>query len=147
MKVTDSFSNSEIPQLFKLEKLCFPNGTWTKNTFLRFRDWYRWRIVKVRNKIIAYIAVELTSDKKDAPEIVGVCVHPNYQGFGVASELMRWAEKLVSGQGYDRIQLYVRNDNSAYSLYLKIGYRAQKILKDYYDTAHAIVMVKNLKEK
>ena len=56
--------------------------------------------------------------------IDSVAVSPEYQGRGIAKEMIKYAENLGKEHGYEKMSLIVRLDKEkAYSIYKKIGYK------------------------
>ena len=85
-------------------------------------------------KILSYIILQL-----DGPEvhIMNIAVHPDYRRHGVALECLRFSERFARRRGSLRIDLEVQESNlPAQLLYRKAGYRATRILRNYYPTTH-----------
>ncbi len=85
-------------------------------------------------KVLAYVILQL-----DGPEvhIMNIAVHPDYRRRGIASECLRFIERMARRRGSLRIDLEVQESNlAAQLLYRKSGYRATRILRDYYPSTH-----------
>ncbi|ODS42683.1 MAG: hypothetical protein MSIBF_05115 [Candidatus Altiarchaeales archaeon IMC4] len=73
---------------------------------------------------------------KKTYEIYWVCVSPKFQGRGVASELLRFAEGYIREKGGRRIFIETssRQEYSpARQFYKKRGYESSAVVKDYFD--------------
>ncbi len=85
-------------------------------------------------KLLAYVILQL-----DGPEvhIMNLAVHPDARRRGIAVECLRFAERFARRRGSVRIDLEVQESNlPAQLLYRKAGYRATRILRNYYPTTH-----------
>ncbi len=85
-------------------------------------------------KILAYFILQL-----DGPEvhIMNLAVHPTYRRRGIAVECLRYAERVARRRGSVRLDLEVQESNlPAQLLYRKAGYRATRILRNYYPSTH-----------
>ena len=85
-------------------------------------------------KVLAYVILQL-----DGPEvhIMNLAVHPEFRRRGMAMECLRYAERFARRRGSLRIDLEVQESNlPAQLLYRKAGYRATRILRNYYPTTH-----------
>lgn len=59
-----------------------------------------------------------------------VCVHSDFRGHGIGTELLKEAERLAMKKGYERVSLNVANDNpSAQKLYKSLGYIVEKTIQ------------------
>ena len=62
----------------------------------------------------------------------GLAIHPAFAGKGFGGEMMREIMDLANQQGYKRIELSVATENlRAISLYKKVGFEAEGIMKKY----------------
>jgi len=85
-------------------------------------------------RVLAYFILQL-----DGPEvhIMNLAVHPDFRRRGIAVECLRFAERIARRRGSIRIDLEVQESNlPAQLLYRKAGYRATRILRNYYPTTH-----------
>ncbi|MGL4861316.1 MAG: GNAT family acetyltransferase [Enterobacteriaceae bacterium] len=58
-----------------------------------------------------------------------LAVHPDFRGRGIGNALMSRLEKKLKAQGCPKIQLLVREDNSAViAMYDKLGYEEQDVI-------------------
>ncbi|MMZ59178.1 putative acetyltransferase [compost metagenome] len=62
--------------------------------------------------------------KNDEFYLDSIAVHPDYQGHGIGTEMLRLFERQALKRGYDKIMLLVDQDNpAARKLYLRQGYQ------------------------
>ncbi|QJD81763.1 GNAT family N-acetyltransferase [Cohnella herbarum] len=74
------------------------------------------------------IAIDQEADE-DEYYIDAIAVDPNFQGQGIAKQLIAAAEQQAIESGYDKIALNVDQTNEgAHSLYRKLGYVADKTI-------------------
>jgi len=84
-------------------------------------------------EILAVVVVNARQDEEyaqgdwrcgnNAAVIHRLCVHPKHQHQGIAAEVMRHAERLIAGRGYDSIRLDAFTQNPyALRLYERFGY-------------------------
>ena len=97
-------------------------------------------------RILGYIILHL-----EGPEVhvMNLAVVQDCRRRGIAMECLRFAEKLSRKRGSLRIDLEVQESNlPAQLLYRKAGYRATRILRNYYLSTHedGYRMVKTLVE-
>ena len=86
------------------------------------------------DRILAYFFLQL-----EGPEvrIMNLAVHPDHRRRGIATECLLHADGLARRRGSLRIELEVQESNlPAQLLYRKAGYRATRILRNYYPTTH-----------
>jgi ribosomal protein S18 acetylase RimI-like enzyme len=70
-----------------------------------------------------YLEIEWRFPNEKVGVIHRLAVHPDFQGKGIAGQLMRFAEKQFSKQGYRSIRLDAFTKNpSALAMYDKMGY-------------------------
>ncbi len=85
-------------------------------------------------KVLAYFILQL-----EGPEvhIMNLAVDHDHRRKGIALECLRYAERFARRRASLRIDLEVQESNlAAQLLYRKAGYRATRILRNYYPTTH-----------
>ncbi len=109
-----------------------------------FRDpWTQedFEVALKRNDILAYVytspqqvlAYMIFQVDGSSLHIMNLAVHPKQRRQGIALECLRFAERLARREGSRRIDLEVQESNlAAQLLYRKAGYRATRILHNYY---------------
>ncbi|MCR5484915.1 MAG: ribosomal protein S18-alanine N-acetyltransferase [Clostridiales bacterium] len=139
---------SHISEIAEIEKICF-SDPWsyetlaaeTKNDNAHFLTAFDGK------KVLGYIGV---GEVCGECYISNVAVLPEYRRKGIGRALISAAEDGAEKRGCDFITLEVRESNmSAISLYLKAGFRAVGIRKDYYShpTENALIMTKYFQQK
>ncbi len=97
------------------------------------------------DRIVGYCVLSKSAARPFETLVASIAVHPDYRRLGIASLLL--SDAISRTRSLDpmtkRIVLQVRIDNqSAISLYLKMGFVKSSIIKDYYGRGkHAIEMV------
>lgn len=82
--------------------------------------------------LVGYLHFNLSNkfSRKGYQASLGIVVHPNYQGKGIGSELMRFGLEEMRKQGYTKIWLHVWKDNMpARKLYTHMGFRTEGIFE------------------
>ena len=85
-------------------------------------------------RVLAYFILQL-----DGPDIhvMNLAVHPDHRRRGVGLECLKFAERFARRRGSLRIDLEVQESNlGAQLLYRKGGFRATRILRNYYPMTH-----------
>ena len=84
-------------------------------------------VIVLDSKIIGFltIAVSRDSDLKNIfYEIIGLYFDPEYVGLGYAKQAMEWVKKEIKSRGYDKISLWVLEENNrARKFYEKSGFK------------------------
>ena len=81
---------------------------------------------------VAY-SVLLLPKKRTSARIYSIAVLPSYRGRGLGKELLICNINKAQSQGYQRLNLEVREDNTgAISLYEILGFRKTGIKENYY---------------
>lgn len=95
-------------------------------------------------EVVGYVMAVI--DKDGYGHIMSIAVDPNHRGLGLGRRLMEAVESRLSADGIKRFRLEVAVSNHiAIRMYEGLGYRAIKVLRNYYpDGEDAYVMVKNL---
>ena len=85
-------------------------------------------------KVLGYVILQLDGAEL---HVMNLAVHPDFRRRGVATECLHHAERYARKRGSMRIDLEVQESNlPAQLLYRKAGYRATRILRNYYPTTH-----------
>lgn len=102
-------------------------------------------VIKDKGRCIAYVAinevfepevpvyrqVSWSSDSEKALYIHRLCVHPEYQGRGIAKSMLSFTEETAAKNGYPSIRLEAFSANkTALKMYEKAGYK--KVGESYY---------------
>ena len=144
MKILIRKSNYlDLEKIYNLHILCFElNDRWYKNAISNYID--NSIIIEYKNTIIGVLLqgdfkplvgsetanIDLDILKKSVYGIVMICIHPNYRNKGLANKLITIHLNLNP----DKILCLCTRltNNSAISLYKKIGYTQLAIIKDKY---------------
>lgn len=79
----------------------------------------------VGEQLVGNVTLTLESGRRNVWSVSNVAVHPDFQGHGVAQQLMMAALGEVRSKGAQRVVLEVRPDNAAAQrLYRELGFRA-----------------------
>ena len=125
----------DLPGVLEIEEASF-TGPWTAAGFL---------VVMERKNVASYV---YTRGKKvlayfffnfyeSDTHIMNLAVRPGYRRQGIALECLRFAERLARHRRALRITLEVEESNlPAQLLYRKAGYRATRILRNYYSASN-----------
>ena len=121
---------NDINQVIEVERssYAFP---WTPGVF---RDCLRvgycsW-VVQSGQQIIGYAVMSVAADEA---HILNICIHPAFQGRGLAKRLLRWMLSLARLHHANNLFLEVRVSNRpALKLYDGLGFNEIGMRKDYY---------------
>ena len=129
-------SLSELPELYKLERLCHQHP-WTLGIL---KDCLQ----------VGYLCHSFYTGQCEHPigftinqiildecHLLNICIHPKFQGEGYAKAALQWLIELLREKDIQRIFLEVRASNTkAIGLYEKIGFHQVGLRKDYYPAEH-----------
>lgn len=94
-------------------------------------------IYKLKEDEIGFVLIE---DTIDVINIVDVFVREDYRRRGIAQELFKYIFEMFKSRKV-KFMLEVREDNeAAYNLYVKLGFKSISVRKNYYRTKDAIIM-------
>ncbi len=111
----------------ELVRQLYPN--WVRNNFAGNESYF---VIKDRQSLQAFISVQ-PKPLPAALDIRLLAVHPDVQGKGLGSELLRWAEEYSRSQGLKRITVGTQiNNYAALRLYEKSGFRVEQALYRYH---------------
>jgi ribosomal protein S18 acetylase RimI-like enzyme len=133
----------DVTALAKIEKICFPFGErWSSAVLADEVAAHDTWVAAVDGEIAGFL---LADERSKYGYISTVDVLPDYRGRGIATRLMRVAEREYRKRGFREMRLEVHVDNPAQMLYFRLGYRAISVRKHYYKlNSHALSMVKSL---
>lgn len=166
IEVRSNFTLEEIPRLYELEKICFPEPIrWGEKDFapaLAASDVWVAEFVEdgcacgqiwnctcndTPNETREIIGFLSASVERRQGHIATVNVDPAHRGHGVAVKLVTAAQDEYRKRGFTQMFLEVGVDNPAQTLYFKLGYRVTTVRKKWYeDGGHCLYMIKPLTE-
>ena len=89
---------------------------------------YKFYVAKLNDNLAGYVILQLT----DEVNIVSIAVEKEYRNLGIATNLIKKAEKLAKSN-YHKLSLEVNEKNiSAFLLYQKLGFTIRRKRKNYY---------------
>lgn len=136
----------DVTAVMTVEQRAFPYP-WTAGIFLDcIKHGYSCWIYERDGEIAGYAVVMFVVDEM---HLLNICIHPEVQGTGLGSRLLKTLERVARGVKAETCFLEVRQSNfSAIRLYLNAGFNEVGLRKGYYPAAHgredAIVMAKTL---
>lgn len=136
---------NHVPELVKLEELCFPRP-WTAREFeLCFgQGHFHARGIRWHERMIAYITFFILVDEI---EIVNLAVHTDHRRKGLGQSLLKGLMARGGEMGCKRMVLEVRCSNmAARHLYARCGFTIVGRRKGYYppNGEDALVMARSL---
>jgi ribosomal-protein-alanine N-acetyltransferase len=149
--ISDRFTISDaslfdVPAVWRLERLCFPNDAYDIFTLLSLaltRSVLRLKAV-VNNQLVGYVAGELRRHEQMG-WIVTIGVAPKHQGHGIGRAMLASVERAMR-PGAAMMRLTVRRSNArAIALYDRCGYKWVSTIRRYYhDGEDGLIMEKDL---
>lgn len=139
-------SNKDILAVVDIDKKSYAHP-WGVNEFFRevnYNRFGRYFVVESNNIVIGYIGSWFLSD---LIHITTLAVHPDYRRKGIGEKLMNYVLDLGKKEKYKTCVLEVRVSNEkAINLYKKLGFKIDKIKKEYYpdNKEDAYYMVKDI---
>jgi ribosomal-protein-alanine N-acetyltransferase len=121
----------DLPAVVEIEEACFASP-WSREGFLAAleRPDIAAYVYCPGRRLLAYFLLEF--DGSEA-RVMNLAVHPDHRRHGIATECLRYAERAARRRNVLRIVLEVEESNlAAQLLYRKSGYRATRILRNYY---------------
>src|SRR5262245_23081641 len=121
--IVEMATNQNIPELVKLEKICFDTDRLSASQFQYFiKKTSALVVVAKQNDIVVGDVVVLLRRNSHIARLYSIVVHPTTRQCGIAQLLHRFIEKNVQPTCTD-IRLEVKKNNrSAINFYLKNGY-------------------------
>lgn len=143
--------DSDLRELREIESECFHEDAFPHYYLMRLlRDPRVITLVAtLGDRVVGFIMARIeTFSGEPAGHIYTLDVRPGYRRRGIGSRLLESMEEILRRADVVNCYLEAREDNiAAISLYLKRGYTAKGILKDYYgDGLNGIRFVKSLRE-
>ncbi len=96
-------------------------------------------IAKENDQIIGYITITIDSG---VAHLEPLMIHPEFQGKGIGTELLKAAEEKVKSLGGHKIWLETGLDWKAKNFYEKNGYNVRTILPNHTDNRDFVLMDK-----
>lgn len=146
-----------LAQVAEIERLSYADA-WSEEDIAAFFDWgncFGYVLtcregqeseVEVPETVAAFLLFEVTQGRI---HIADVAVHPRFRRMGLANRLIERLFVLAGRLGKKRVSLEVRMSNSAaIECYLRLGFRRQRIKKNYYpDGEDGVYMSRYLPER
>lgn len=132
----------DLPAIFEIESLSFPQPHWSKADFLKFNTW----VAVAEGRVSAFLVTREIfsggSRSANEVEILNLAVSPEFRRRGLASDLLR--NHLQPGVVYF---LEVRESNAgARRLYTRTGFEEIGQRKRYYENPVETAIVMRMKE-
>ncbi|MHA1575919.1 MAG: ribosomal protein S18-alanine N-acetyltransferase [Candidatus Thorarchaeota archaeon] len=139
---------SDIAQVVRIEKNCFPNP-WEASTFLtilvsqgvKFRDlgFILMNVICEDDEIEGYVVWSEITEKYEG-RILNIAIKKERRRIGLGKKLLSIAFESMQKEGITSCTLEVRVSNqSAKSLYEKMGMKAFDRVHNYYESEDAII--------
>lgn len=138
--------NRDILSVVEIDKKSY-SQPWGVNEFFReinYNRFGRYFVVEIDKKIVGYIGSWFLGD---LIHITTVAVDPEYRRRGIGEMLMNFIIDMGKGEKVKKVVLEVRVSNLvAQKLYEKLGFKIEKIKKEYYpdNKEDAYYMVKEI---
>ena len=124
-------SESHIPQIAELERLCF-NDPWSENSIASElgNKLSLWLVAEHEGQVLGYVGSQTVLGETD---MMNIATHPDFRKQGIGTALIRTLIDTLSAQGSHSLMLEVRASNdSAISVYEKMGFIQVGVRKNYY---------------
>ena len=129
------FNRRDLKRILEIESKSFPKSPYNRLTFLYFSRLYPDSfLVYDRGKILAYIIF----DPRDG-HIASIAVDPLYRKQGIGTVLMKEVFKRCGG-GWVEVR---QKNKDAQEFYRHLGFVRSGVIKNYYGSEDAWVMVKD----
>jgi len=144
--VVRNYQPKDLPELHKIDRVCFPEGVAYILRELRFfveqKNSITW-VAEDEDRIVGFVIAQI--EKRRFGHIITIDVLPEYRHRGVGSQLLQQAEKWLENNGAVIVYLETAMHNKpAIRFYEKHGYRTVERLTRYYaDGTDAYQMVKS----
>ena len=120
-----------VPQIAELEKLCF-NDPWSENSIASElgNRLSCWLVALDDDQVVGYVGSQTVLGETD---MMNIAIHPDYRKQGIATALISALIEALKERSSHTLMLEVRSSNeAAKSLYMKMGFEAVGIRKNYY---------------
>lgn len=145
IRVEPGYAPRGLSRLVEIEKSAFGEVAWDRKKMQHMFGYADVWTAYHGARPVGYLACWNVRGK---PEIGSIAVARKYRGRGIASELMRQAERHLRRWGCKEVQLRVRVENPAQVLYFRRGYRATGFRKKSWPGGgNILVMTKSLGAK
>lgn len=144
----------DIPQLLEVEKACFNYDQLSRRNFhwMIKKAHSVFKVIEYKSNLIGYGLV-LINNGTSLARLYSICTRNEYQGHGLASELITILEKKAADDedcAYLRLEVKETN-KGAIKLYERLGYRVFTKKEDYYDDGETALCfekrIRTLKKK
>lgn len=129
--IIEVMNASHVPQIAKLEKLCFVDP-WSEKSIASELDnkLAFWLVATEQEQVVGYIGSQTVMDETD---MMNVAVHPDFRRKGIAEALIGTLVGKLREMGSHCLTLEVRASNApAIALYEKLGFFEIGRRKNYY---------------
>lgn len=125
----------DLPGVMVIERDSFPTP-WSENSFLyelrKNKEVASLKVARLNSLLVGYVCYWLLFKEV---HIMNLAVHKDFRRQGIGEALIKVALKEARDKGGERATLEVRASNTAaIRLYEKLGFRANAIRRNYYDT-------------
>jgi ribosomal-protein-alanine N-acetyltransferase len=122
---------SDLPRMLEIERAAY-SFPWTPQIFKKncLRVGYTARVLELDSSIIGYGLMSVVAREA---QLLNLCLHPNWQGYGYGPQILKHLIELAQQKNAQSLFLEVRTSNKiAINLYHKIGFNQVGIRKRYY---------------
>ncbi|WP_254546163.1 ribosomal protein S18-alanine N-acetyltransferase [Halomarina pelagica] len=137
-------ARADLLEIYRIERAVFPQP-WPYEAFERFLGEPAFLVAEADRRVAGYVVADVTPNfGRDIGHVKDFAVHPDYQGRGVGTALLRRALAVVEGRGAGYVKLEVRESNEpAIRLYRRHGFEYRRTVPRYYGNGEsAYVMVR-----
>lgn len=127
-----AISDSNLIHICQLEQQLFPDDSWEISALqdVFSQNYNHLFVVEYKQQIVGYCIVQIMFD---TAEILRIGVDKNYQGQGIAKQLLNNVVDFLTNLSVEKLLLEVRADNiSAIGLYQSFGFLQIHCRKNYY---------------
>lgn len=134
-------SMEDVHQIVHINRVCLPENYSLQYFISIIQKYKEFSVVaEVDNKVVGYVLTRIERMTKGfvpfsakRGHIISVAVLPEYRGRGIGAQMMQKVVEKLKEEGMEEVILEVRVSNAvARSLYFKLGFHDEEILKRYY---------------